>query len=167
MAQLNDNTCNRSSKSRQSKSCKTDLTPMVDLGFLLITFFILSTVLTQPTATKLVMPKESVVKTPVRESAVLSIQLTGNDSIAWYDGNRNNGVVPTYCALGNLRAVIQSKREEVGKRFGDPSETIVVIYPGPECTYKNFIAVLDEITINGVSHYFVMNTQSKGFIASR
>jgi len=167
MAALEDNSRNRSSKSRHAKTCKVDLTPMVDLGFLLITFFILSTVLSQPSATKLVMPKDTSVKIPVKEGEVLTVDLVGNDSIAWYNGNWKNDLTPAHCALGNLRSVIQRRRQEVSKIFGDPAATVVIIYPGPECSYRNFIQALDEITINGVTRYFVVNAPSKDFTTIR
>ena len=63
---------------------------MVDLGFLLITFFIFTTTMSQPTAMKINLPKD--VEKPeeqnkVKESAVLTIMLGKNDQVYYYEGD--------------------------------------------------------------------------------
>src|SRR5215217_263277 len=70
---------------------KVDMTPMVDLGFLLITFFIFTTTLTQPNVTKLLMPKESDVPMPVPESTLLTA-LVDKDKIIIYEGDLKKAI---------------------------------------------------------------------------
>ena len=69
-------------------STRVDLTPMVDLAFLLITFFMLTTTLAKPKAMQLNMPKkdETGPETPVRECQVLNVLLDSADVIWYYDG---------------------------------------------------------------------------------
>lgn len=132
---------------------------MVDLGFLLITFFILTTTLSDHTVANLVLPKDSITKTPVKASAVLTLLLTRNDSIKYFEGADQNTAAVKYCTFQNLRSVIRQKQKEVAATLGSRLETILIISPDSQSTYKNFIDALDEIQINDIRHYFVMNSQ--------
>jgi biopolymer transport protein ExbD len=64
---------------------KVDMTPMVDLGFLLITFFVITTELAKPTAMNLYMPKDGP-PSPVGNSSALTILLDDN-KIYYYNGD--------------------------------------------------------------------------------
>ena len=86
MAQIEENNRSKSKKYSKRKSVRVDLTPMVDLGFLLITFFILTTTLSDPTIANLFLPKDSIIKTPVKANAALTLLLTRNDSIKYFEG---------------------------------------------------------------------------------
>src|SRR5579862_7192390 len=70
-------------------STRVDLTPMADLGFLLITFFIFTTTMSQPTALPLNLPRhvdkpEDLTK--VKKSAALTIISGKNDQLYYYEG---------------------------------------------------------------------------------
>src|SRR5437773_12443911 len=67
-----------------------DLTPMVDLGFLLIAFFIITTQMSQPAVTKLYMPHDGKV-TNVRESRSLTI-LIGGENLFYYSGTEQEAI---------------------------------------------------------------------------
>jgi biopolymer transport protein ExbD len=157
MAQFEEHLNTKSKSNCKKKSLRVDLTPMVDLGFLLITFFLFTTTLSQPTVAKLVMPKDSPVTTSVKMNAVLALVLTRNDSIEYYEGNPTEKILPAYCAFAKLRSIIEQKQKKVGKVLGDASQTVIIIYPGDQLTYKNFMDVLDEIQISDESRYFIMN----------
>jgi Biopolymer transport protein ExbD/TolR. len=63
-------------------STRVDLTPMVDLAFLLITFFMLTTTLAKPQIMPVVMPEKKITEEDVvetKESQVLTLLLGGND----------------------------------------------------------------------------------------
>ena len=160
MAQIEENNRSKSNKYLKRKSIRVDLTPMVDLGFLLITFFILTTSLSDPTIANLALPKESIIKTFVKANATLTLLLIRNDSIKYFEGPDQNTGISKYCTFQNLRSVIQEKQKKVASVLGSRLEAVLIIYPGDQSTYKNFIDALDEIQINDIRHYFVMNTQN-------
>ena len=82
---------------RKSKkhSTRVDLTPMVDLGFLLITFFVFTTSLSTPTAMRLILPKDTKDSSFTAANKTISLLLTGSNTIYYYNGDSvNNMHVP-------------------------------------------------------------------------
>ncbi|MEO9070358.1 MAG: biopolymer transporter ExbD [Ginsengibacter sp.] len=157
MAQI-ENALNRNSKSFIHRvNIQMDLTPMVDLGFLLITFFILTTTLSKPKSTNLLMPKDSAIRTILKESSVLTIMPVRNDVIDYFEGRNNESAKIKHCSYLELRSIIQQKQNEVARVLGNKNKTVIIIDPGPQSSYKNFIDILDEIQINDIRHYFVVN----------
>lgn len=159
MAQLELSPRHQSKSLSHRVRLNVDLTPMVDLGFILITFFILTTTLTQPNATDLIMPKDSKETIPVKESVVLTIRPARNNSIDYFEGRNEFAGTVKHCSFSELRSVIQQKQKKVEMISGNKNETVVIIDPSSESSYKNFVDVMDEIQINDIRHYFVVNHQ--------
>src|SRR5450755_335236 len=135
-------------KKGKKLSTRVDLTPMVDLGFLLITFFIFTTTMSQPTAMHLYLPKDvkDDEKNKVKNSAVLTLMLGKDDVIYYYEGDSAQGLKPT--DFKKVRDVIIDK-----KRRTNPSDFVVILKPSVDATYKNTVNILDEMTIDQVKRY--------------
>ncbi|MDE3250137.1 MAG: biopolymer transporter ExbD [Bacteroidota bacterium] len=139
-------------KKGKKLSTRVDLTPMVDLGFLLITFFIFTTTMSQPTAMKLNLPKDTEKpeeQNKVKESGVLTVMMGKNDQVYYYEGT----LLPDASNFKStnfkeIRNVILNK-----KKSTDPKDFVVVIKPDKDCTYKNVVDMLDEMLINDVKRY--------------
>ena len=159
MAQIEENIHNKSKKYSARRLIRVDLTPMVDLGFLLITFFVLTTALSQPASTNLILPKDSGENILLKESVVLTLRLIRNDSIQYFEGTNENKENTKYCSFKNIRSVIQQKQKKIAAILGNRLETTIIMYPENQSTYKNFMDALDEIQINDIRHYFVMNSK--------
>src|SRR6185503_19411539 len=114
-------------KKAKKLSTHVDMTPMVDLGFLLITFFIFTATMQQPSAMNLNVPKDvddPEELTEVKQSGVLTIMLGKGDQVYYYGGQlevsaeKNNFKQTTF---KGIRKIIIDKKNEVISRF-DPSK---------------------------------------------
>jgi biopolymer transport protein ExbD len=143
-------------KKSKKLSTRVDLTPMVDLGFLLITFFIFTTTMSQPTAMKLFLPKDTEKpeeQNKVKESGALTLLLGNENNIFYYEGQlAPDGSNFKSTNFKEIRKVIIDK-----KRSTDPKDFVVVIKPSAESTYKNTVDLLDEMTINDVKRYALVD----------
>lgn len=100
---------------------RVDFTPMVDLGFLLITFFMLATNLTKPQTMEIALPSrdkaEGKEQTTVKSSRAVTILLGKDNQVFYYEGTRENGVDPvlsrTDYSPSGLRRYLVSKNYDV------------------------------------------------------
>jgi Biopolymer transport protein len=157
MADIQQSDNNRKHAGTRSKklSTRVDLTPMVDLGFLLITFFIFTTTLSTPTAMKLVVPANGP-NTQAPESKTLSLILAGNNRVEYYKGNNIQSLQTTNYSVEGLRQVIQTAKNTLANR----NDLIVLIKPSEFSSYQNIVATLDEMKINDVKRYVLMDMTS-------
>jgi biopolymer transport protein ExbD len=150
---------------RRSKklSTKVDLTPMVDLGFLLITFFIFSSKLSESKALKLVMPAEGAGTKASESTALTVIPFTGN-TIFYYHGALDKALqsgeygTTTYSLTKGLGQVIRTKQITLDKmKPGFRKDLMLMIKPSAESVCRNMVDILDEVQINQVGHYAIMD----------
>ena len=139
-------------KKSKKLSTRVDLTPMVDLGFLLITFFIFTTTMSRPGAMPLILPKDVPPKDQqtTAVSGVITLLLAKNDQVYYYERDD-----PTQMKVSNfkdIRDVILDK-----KRRTDPTWFQVILKPSKDATYKNTVAILDEMAIDDVHHYAMVD----------
>jgi biopolymer transport protein ExbD len=142
-------------KKAKKLSTRVDLTPMVDLGFLLITFFIFTTTMSQPSTMPLNLPKDTEEKdqNKVKESGVLSLLLGKDNIIYYYEGTLlPDGTNFKKTNFKDVRKVIIDK-----KRSTNPEDFVVVVKPGDASVYKNTVDILDEMTINQVKRYALVD----------
>lgn len=170
----------RGVKKAKKLSTRVDMTPMVDLGFLLITFFIFSATMSTPTTLALNMPKDEKKQedlTEVKASGALTVMLGKADKVYYYMGelapDASNFLSTNF---KGIRDVIINKKKEVmanhvhnklcediwKKNNGDQKscldrDFVVVIKPDADATYKNTVDMLDEMTINDVKRFAIVD----------
>ncbi len=154
-------------KVRSKKSnAKVDLTAMVDLAFLLITFFMLTTSLSKPQSMNLGLPDKEddpnkKLDIKVDERRTMTIVMGENNSIQWYMGLFGTPIKgPKADAYGKngIRKELLLQVKEVPQIIGDPKKgLIVIIKPTKKSTYKNLVDILDEMAICGVDTYAIVN----------
>ena len=170
MAELNtgDDGGKKGGKVRSKKSnAKVDLTAMVDLAFLLITFFMLTTSLSKPQSMDLALPDKEKKDEPkneelkVDERRTMTILLGANDELKFYMGLISQPTIaPKSVAYGKegIRQELLKQVKAVPQLTGEADKgLIVIIKPSKKSTYKNLVDVLDEMAICKVPTYAIVN----------
>jgi biopolymer transport protein ExbD len=146
-------------------SLKTDMTPLVDLGFLLISFFVIVAELTKPSITPLYMPRDGGVPTPVGESTALTVLLGKNNTVYYYEGDWNkishDGIKKTDFSMTGLSKVITEKQLKLDmtlKNKGGRDAMMLIIKAGSHAIYKDLVKVLDEAIIHMVKRYALVKS---------
>lgn len=158
MAEMEINRPDQKKKRFNKKSTRVDLTPMVDLGFLLISFFVFTTTLSTQTAMKVNMPYDKTIeRDDICESCVLTVLLDKNNSIKYYEGAlENNPVVKqTGYSPEEIRTVLMNKKNKVKNVRGKEEAFILIIKPSASSTFKNFVDISDEATICNIKRYYI------------
>lgn len=145
---------------------RTDMTPMVDLGFLLITFFVFKAELSKPSVVKLNMPKDGD-STTLANSNALTILLDDNERVYYYHGNwkdasANNEIFKTNLSVTNgMGKVIREKQQwlDVNNKKEGRNGLMLLIKAGKEAPYQNVIDALDEALINAVKKYTILKAE--------
>ncbi len=137
------------------RSTRVDLTPMVDLGFILITFFIFTSTLAEPKLMKLQMPNDSDNPTKVCESCALTLVADGNNQLYYYEGNADTATLRSISyEPSQLRRLIINKKNKV-KLLRGRNEMVLIIKPTNRASFKNTVNLLDESSINQVTKYYL------------
>ncbi|HPH36170.1 MAG TPA: biopolymer transporter ExbD [Sediminibacterium sp.] len=143
-------------KKGKKLSTRVDLTPMVDLGFLLITFFIFTTTMSQPTAMRLFLPKDADKpedQNKAKESGVITLLLGKDNNVFYYEGQlASDGANFKSSNFKEIRTILIDK-----KRNTPEKDLVVIIKPSAECTYKNVVDILDEMAINVLKKYALVD----------
>ena len=145
----------RGTKSRSKKmSTRIDMTPMVDLAFLLLTFFILTASFNKPTVMELTMPDGKGPRTPLSEKGALTLILGKNGQVHYFFG-LNTEAEPatlhttTFSAEGLRRVLLERQRQL-------PAPT-VLIKAGQDAKYQDLVDALDEMTITDQQKYALVD----------
>ena len=145
------------------------MTPMVDLGFLLITFFIFTATLSQPGVTRLIMPNKGT-GTDIPESKALTLLLDGNKIYAyegrWQQAIANRRIIETDY---NLQSGIGNRIRQKQKALAKKDDLVVLIKPLTSASYQNIIAALDEMKINNVGKYALLDAtpEERSYVEKR
>lgn len=171
-------------KKGKKLSTRIDMTPMVDLGFLLITFFMFTTTMSKPKTMEINMPyKDETMKkedqNKVKESTAMTILLSRNHRVYYYEGIGSDATKPPELKVtgfkntGGIRDAIINKKKEVEdmKRSGALSandQATFLIKPDDNSTYEDLVNILDEMSINDARVYAVIDITpvDKEFIAA-
>lgn len=140
--------------SRNRKGTPTvDLTAMVDLAFLLITFFMLTTSLAKQNAMDIVKPDETddSAQLELPASRTMTILLGKNNKVAWYMGEAGKSRPPIEDYKQIRQSILNNKMKLALGNSNNKKSLLVVIKPTSGATYKNFVDIMDELNITKIS----------------
>ena len=149
----------------KKQNTRVDMTPMVDLGFLLITFFMFTTTFSKPNVMDLGLPAKQDINLPPPPITEVKLEnsitlLIGKDNrIFWHqqeqssltDANLNE---TTFDREGIRKIVQQAKARAIDKDI-----FTVIIKPTDDAVYKNFVDILDEMAITKSERYGVTDVK--------
>ena len=172
MAELNTGGDGGKGKKVRSKKSNpgVDLTAMVDLAFLLITFFMLTTSLAKKQAMELAMPDKTDTPndpdkdTKIPEERMMTILIGKDNKILWYMGKFETPTIPpTEASFGKegirkdllvnvQKGIAYAKREP---KYKEGNGLVVNIKASDKASYKNVVDILDEMAITKPQLYAI------------
>jgi biopolymer transport protein ExbD len=124
---------------------------MVDLAFLLLTFFILTTTFNKPKTMEVNMPDkvdDETQQTKINEKDILNLVLAENDKIFWWIGLEPPVNTTNYSKDGVRKVLLEQTRAN--------PKMMVLIKPKDESRYENMVNILDEMDITDIKRYAIV-----------
>jgi biopolymer transport protein ExbD len=155
MADLSQQTSPKNGETKvrvKKQSTRIDMTPMVDLAFLLLTFFILTSTFNHHKIMQVDMPEK--VENPdqlqpVSEEHILNLVLAENNKIFWWMGLTPPAEMTSYSSDGVRRILLEKNRAD--------AKLVVLIKPKDDCKYENMVDILDEIQITNTKRFAIVD----------
>jgi biopolymer transport protein ExbD len=117
---------------------RIDMTPMVDIAFLLLIFYMVTTVFSMPQAMEINLPPKEEMETQIKvnESNLLTLRIDGKDNFYWSIGKD----LPIPMRADSLRTLLVDQNKGNAKL-----NTLIII--NEDARYNTFVDVLDEIDL--------------------
>jgi biopolymer transport protein ExbD len=119
---------------------RIDMTPFVDIAFLLLIFFMCTTVFRTPQALEINLPPEDV-KIEVAESKVLTLRVLGEDRLYWRQ------------ATNPFQRTTVAALDGVLKPYKGNKDIVVVIKIDKLAKFHNMVDIIDELDVQGMTRF--------------
>lgn len=140
---------------RGRRSIHLDMTPMVDLAFLLLTFFVLTMTLNTSNVMSVQMPDTGPGEPPpVKAERVITFLLSENNAVYYYHGDNFETLLKTDYSVRGLHRLLLEKKKQT-------DNAIVILKPTSKSRYKNLIDALDEVRLTKMEHYYITKETSE------
>ena len=131
---------------------RIDMTPLVDVAFLLLTFFMLTTSMVRPQTMEINLPPDPEAKVEMAESNLLTLRADENANIFVVMGNPDL-VVPERIKFADLRSYFRDKSS-------NPKLTVLVRVDR-KCKYSTMVNIMDELNLANISRFSLAPLQDK------
>ena len=144
----------------KKQSTRVDMTPMVDLGFLLITFFMFTTTFSKPNVMDLGLPakpkeNQKAPETEIKLSNSISLLLGKDSRIFWHQQDNSSLTDANLNETSFAREGIRNVIKQAKANAADVTKFTVIIKPTEDAVYKDFVDILDEMAITKSEQYGV------------
>lgn len=128
-----------------------DMTPMVDVAFLLLIFFMVTTVFRSPQTMELNIPAED---TPVEiaESNVLVIRMLEDGRVFW---NIGEDMTPESVEFTEVQKLILDKDKENAEDHNGESKMVTLIKIQRTSPYEQMVNIMDELQLGKVDRFSI------------
>lgn len=123
---------------------RIDMTPMVDIAFLLLTFFMLTTTMSKPQTMEINLPPSKDVKVEIAESNLMTLRVKGDGSIYWNMGIES----PKRIEFKDLMVLLKERIEQ------NPKLT-VLLKIHRDGKYRMMVDIIDEFNISGINRFSI------------
>jgi biopolymer transport protein ExbD len=123
------------------------MTPMVDLGFLLITFFMLATSFSKGKIIEMISPASTTLTSDMKCSKSLTLLLDEKDNVRFYTCPESGQADSLDFSNKGLRQIILKRQNEVAAQWGDKTQLFILLKAMPNASYKNLVDAIDEMKI--------------------
>ena len=130
---------------------RIDMTPMVDVAFLLLIFFMVTTVFRTPQALEINLPPDNQPPKPIAESKILQLRVLGDMQVYWKRGPKTDPWVHT--SVVGLKDVL--------KPLVNNSDIVVLIKIDREAKFNNMVSIIDQLDLAHLGRFSILELEAK------
>ncbi|HLX13537.1 MAG TPA: biopolymer transporter ExbD [Bacteroidota bacterium] len=138
-------------KKKRRLGVRIDMTPMVDVAFLLLTFFMLTTTMNRPQTMEINLPPDKDVKVEVAQSNLLNLLVKEDGTIYWGIGDITKAA-PTKVDFPKLRELMTGKLQENPK-------LITLIKIDRKAKYHMMVDIIDQLNLANITRFSIAALQ--------
>ncbi|RPI05634.1 MAG: biopolymer transporter ExbD [Ignavibacteriae bacterium] len=131
-------------KKKKRAGVHIDMTPMVDVAMLLLTFFMLTTVFNKPQTMELNLPPDDNVQVEVAASTLLTVRVMPNMTIYWSMGNE-----PTVLR----KLTFKELRPLLVERLRSNPKLITLVQIDRDSKYNDMVDIMDELNLANITKF--------------
>lgn len=121
---------------------RIDMTPLVDIAFLLLTFFMLTTTMSRPQTMEINLPPDREVKVEIAESNLLTLRMNEKGELFWNVGIES----PKRLERESLRAFLK-------QRVIDNPKLVALLKIDRVAKYNQMVEMIDEFNLSNVTRF--------------
>jgi biopolymer transport protein ExbD len=132
---------------------RLDMTPMVDVAFLLLTFFMLTTTFSKANTMEINLPPE-MTEVKVAENNVLTLRIADNESVYCSLGSEVPMKIPLYDQQDNSQLSLSGQlRSLLKQQTAQNSKLVIVVKISDKARYKHLVDIIDELNLMKIDRF--------------